>query len=170
MKYSLIPIAMIAFSAPAFAQEHHGSKHDNHHNEAHSDRDDSHDNHDMHDDHDHSDHAHEGHEAHTDETHAEHTALVHSPDITAALAKGGDAAVVNVLGVVCDFCAKAMNKTFGKKDEVAAVYVDLDTKTLNLVFAPDQSLSDDTIEKLVKKAGYRTSSITRIASSANASE
>lgn len=164
MKYSLITIALIAFSAPAFAQEHHDSKHDKSHNEAHSD-------HDKHDNHDHSDHAHEGHKTHADETHAEHTALlVHSPDITAALAKGGDAAVVNVLGVVCDFCAKAMNKTFGKKDEVAAVYVDLDTKTLNLVFAPDQSLNDEIIEKLVKKAGYRTSSITRIASSANATE
>lgn len=54
-----------------------------------------------------------------------------------------------------------MNKTFGKRDEVAAVYVDLDAKTLNLVLKPGASLSDETLKKTVKKAGYKVSMIER---------
>lgn len=53
----------------------------------------------------------------------------------------------------------AMNKTFGKRDEVAAVYVDLDAKTLNLVLKPGAIMTDETIRKTVKKAGYKVSEI-----------
>jgi len=81
--------------------------------------------------------------------------------ITTALSEGGQPVVADVLGVVCDFCAKAMNKTFGKRKEVAAVYVDLDDKTLSLVLKPGASLPDETIDKLVKDAGYRIASIRR---------
>lgn len=87
--------------------------------------------------------------------------LTVTPEIDAALANGGTPVIVDVLGVVCDFCAKAMNKTFGKRDEVAAVYVDLDTKTLSLVINAGMDLNDKTIEKLVTRAGYKTSSIRR---------
>lgn len=87
--------------------------------------------------------------------------IFHTPEIDAALAAGGEPAVVDVLGAVCDFCAKAMNKTFGKRDEVAATYVDLDSKTLSLVFQPAMTLSDDAIRELVKKAGYKTAAIRR---------
>jgi len=54
-----------------------------------------------------------------------------------------------------------MNKTFGKRDDVAAVYVDLDAKTLNLVMSPGASMDDDTLRKLVKKAGYKVDTILR---------
>jgi uncharacterized protein involved in copper resistance len=40
-------------------------------------------------------------------------AITTTDDITAALANGGAPVVVDVLGVVCDFCAVAMNKIFG---------------------------------------------------------
>ena len=82
-------------------------------------------------------------------------------EVTAALVAGGAPVVVDVLGVVCDFCATAMNKTFGKRDEVAAVYVDLDKKTLSLVIGEGAALSDKQIEKLAKKAGYRIAAIRR---------
>ena len=78
-----------------------------------------------------------------------------------ALTNGGEPVVVDVLGVVCDFCATAMNKIFGKRDEVAALYVDLDKKTLSLVINEGASLSDKQIEKLAKKAGYRIAAIRR---------
>ena len=54
--------------------------------------------------------------------------ITHTNEISAALANGGAPVVVDVLGVVCDFCATAMNKVFSKRDEVAAIYVDLDKK------------------------------------------
>ena len=75
--------------------------------------------------------------------------------------QGGTPVVVDVLGVVCDFCAMAMNKIFGKRDEVTAVYVDLDKKTLSLVIGEGEALSDKQIEKLAKRAGYRIAAIRR---------
>lgn len=87
--------------------------------------------------------------------------LSKTPEIEAALADGGKAVVADVLGVVCDFCAVAMNKIFGKRDEVAAVYVDLDTKALNLVFKPGQDLDDETIAALAVEAGYRIAAVYR---------
>ncbi len=87
--------------------------------------------------------------------------LADRPELTQALAQGGEPIVAKVLGAVCDFCAKAMNKTFGKRDDVAAVYVDLDAKTLNLVMSPGASMDDDTLRKLVKKAGYKVDTILR---------
>lgn len=87
--------------------------------------------------------------------------LTMTPEIEIALANGGNAVVVEVLGVVCDFCAVAMNKIFGKQEEVAAVYVDLDTKALNLVFKPGASLDDDAIAALAVQAGYRIAAVHR---------
>ena len=87
--------------------------------------------------------------------------ITHTNEISAALANGGTPVVVDVLGVVCDFCATAMNKIFSKRDEVAAIYVDLDKKTLNLVINDGSDLSDKQIEKLAKQAGYRIAAIRR---------
>lgn len=87
--------------------------------------------------------------------------LADEPELVAALAAGGEPVVAKVLGAVCDFCAVAMNKTFGNRDEVAAVHVDLDAKTLNLVLKPGMSMSDDMIISTVKKAGYKVDTIVR---------
>jgi hypothetical protein len=87
--------------------------------------------------------------------------ITHTDEISTALANGGAPVVVDVLGVVCDFCATAMNKIFSKRDEVAAIYVDLDKKTLSLVINDGSDLSDKQIEKLAKQAGYRIAAIRR---------
>jgi len=87
--------------------------------------------------------------------------ITHTDEISTALANGGAPVVVDVLGVVCDFCATAMNKIFSKRDEVAAIYVDLDKKTLSLVITDGSDLSDKQIEKLAKQAGYRIAAIRR---------
>jgi len=87
--------------------------------------------------------------------------LADQPELAAALAAGGEPVVAKVLGAVCDFCAKAMNKTFGKRKDVAAVYVDLDAKTLNLVLKPGAEMSDKTLRKAVKKSGYKVDTVAR---------
>lgn len=87
--------------------------------------------------------------------------ITHTDEISAALVNGGAPVVVDVLGVVCDFCATAMNKIFSKRDEVAAIYVDLDKKTLSLVINDGSVLSDKQIEQLAKQAGYRIAAIRR---------
>jgi|TARA_B100001059_G_scaffold50648_2_gene43904 hypothetical protein len=112
----------------------------------------------------HSDHADlhkdEG-EAGTDTSNSTHPVMTHTDAISDALAEGGEPIVADVLGVVCDFCALAMNKIFGQREEIAAVYVDLDTKALNLVLIPGATLSDETIAELAVQAGYRVAAVRR---------
>ncbi len=139
-------VACAALGASVARAEHKGVPHDAAHAHAHGHHAHEHDT------------AHEPHMAQPDAT----TATLKQTDaIAEALTAGGEPIVVDVLGVVCDFCAKAMNKTFGKRDEVAAVHVDLDEKTLSLVLNDGAQLADNDIEKLVKRSGYRLSAIRR---------
>lgn len=106
---------------------------------------------------DHGDHA----EAHA-QGHPGETVEVTRPEvITEALAAGGSLVVADVNGMVCDFCATAMTRTFGRRDEVSAVHVDLDTKTLQLVLGAGQAMDDETITDLVRRSGYELVSIRR---------
>lgn len=68
---------------------------------------------------------------------------------------------VNVKGMVCDFCARAVTKVFGKNDAVDGVHVDLDTGEIHVGLKPGMSLSDDDVEQLVKKSGYALVSVER---------
>ena len=134
----------------ATAQEHHD--HENHAAD------------EMHEHHDH-DHQHQevdsGHSSDGAHNASSGPALTRTEDIESALAQGGEPIVADVLGVVCDFCALAMNKIFGKREEVAAIYVDLDTKALSLVLVPGASMSDQTIAELAVQAGYRIAEVRR---------
>lgn len=135
----LLLTSALTLTTPALAQDH--GDHAEHH----------------HDDHDHHGHG----EADESEAVATDVTLSRTADIQAALDAGGQPVVIEVLGVVCDFCAKAMNKTFGKREEVSAVYVDLDTKTLNLVLSTGATMPDDEINRLVVRAGYKAKAIHR---------
>ena len=142
----LIALFTLALTAPVVHAEHKGVPHEQEHAHAHGH------------------HAHEhdtAHETHIAEPAATTATLKQTDAIAQALSAGGEPIVVDVLGVVCDFCAKAMNKTFGKQEEVAAVHVDLDEKTLSLVLNDGAQLADNDIEKLVKRSGYRLSAIRR---------
>ena len=77
-----------------------------------------------------------------------------------ALAQIADVSV-GLKGLVCDFCSIALNKTFKKNKSVAGTYVDLDTKTLSIVLRDGAKISDKEITKMVKKAGYNVTDITR---------
>ena len=67
--------------------------------------------------------------------------------------------VVHVNGLVCDFCARAIEKVFGQQKEVQTVKVDLDQKIITLDFKDKQKLDDATITKLVTDAGSKVVSI-----------
>ena len=64
-------------------------------------------------------------------------------------------------GLVCDFCALALNKTFRKRAEVRGTYLDLDTKTLSVALSENQTLNNEAVMSLVKKAGYSVTKIAR---------
>jgi hypothetical protein len=100
-------------------------------------------------------------EAHA-QGHPGETVEITRPEIiTRALAEGGSLVVADVNGMVCDFCATAMTRTFGRRDEVAAVHVDLDSKTLQLVIGSGQAMDDATITDLVRRSGYELVAIRR---------
>ena len=139
-------IIALCFCLPATAQEHHA--HDNHATQ------------DMHDQHDHKE-VNASHASQNSHGANYGPALTRTEAIESALADGGEPIVADVLGVVCDFCALAMNKIFSKREEVAAIFVDLDTKALSLVLAPGASMSDQTIADLAVQAGYRIAEVRR---------
>ena len=154
---SLTLAATLALPVSAFAD--HSNEGPDHHaisGMQHSDHDHGHEH-----AHQHEDAGHKEHEGHDHGAMNMAATITQTDDVAAALAAGGAPVVVDVLGVVCDFCATAMNKIFGKRDEVAAVYVDLDKKTLSLVINEGEALTDKQIEKLAKKAGYRIAAIRR---------
>lgn len=96
------------------------------------------------------------------------TALVLSSPLTMAQSQPMDTTqteaamlTVNVKGMVCDFCARAVTKVFGKNDAVENVHVDLDNGEIHVDLKPGATLSDDEVEKLVKKSGYAMVSVER---------
>ena len=66
-----------------------------------------------------------------------------------------------VNGMVCDFCARAVTKVFGKQDAVENVHVDLDNGEIHVMLKAGADLSDETVSDLVKKSGYDLVSIER---------
>ena len=148
LRKTILMTTALCFCLPAAAQDNH-----------------DHMDHATHDMHEHEDHDHQeadsGHTSHDGHNATSGPALTRTEDIESALAQGGEPIVADVLGVVCDFCALAMNKIFGKREEVAAIYVDLDTKALSLVLVPGTSMSDQTIADLAVQAGYRIADVRR---------
>lgn len=66
---------------------------------------------------------------------------------------------VNVNGLVCDFCARALEKVFGKQNAVNDIDVNLDTKIITIDFKDGQTLDDTTITQLITDSGYNVDSI-----------
>ncbi len=69
---------------------------------------------------------------------------------------------VGVNGMVCDFCAQTLKKTFGKQPGVKQVDISLEDKLVTLHTAPNSSLSDAEITKLISHAGYAVTTIHRM--------
>ncbi len=61
---------------------------------------------------------------------------------------------VSVNGLVCDFCARALEKVFGAQEAVKNIHVNLDTKIITIHFKEGQSLDDVMVKQLINDAGY----------------
>ncbi len=77
--------------------------------------------------------------------------------------KTSEAVVVQarIDGLVCDFCARALQKVFLKDPRVQTIKVNLTEKTLILELKPGEEMDDQTLKDLVKKAGYVVEEIFR---------
>jgi copper chaperone CopZ len=69
----------------------------------------------------------------------------------------------NVNGLVCGFCAKSVEKAFGKNAAVKTVKVDLDKKIVTILLKPETKLTDETVTKTITDAGYKVIKISRVA-------
>ena len=67
---------------------------------------------------------------------------------------------VSVNGLVCDFCAQALDKTFRKQAAIKDIDVDLEEKVVSLYYQDDQSLDEATIRQLITDSGYNVEAIT----------
>lgn len=72
-----------------------------------------------------------------------------------------DTITVGVDGMVCDFCARSLEKTFYQREEIQGVIVDLDTHTVTLEINKGAALSDEEIKNLITQSGYNVNKITR---------
>lgn len=80
---------------------------------------------------------------------------------TEVAAETNETITAKVNGMVCDFCARAVNKVFKKNDAVETVDVDLDTGEIIIALKDGGELADEEVERLVKKSGYALVSIER---------
>jgi len=69
---------------------------------------------------------------------------------------------VSVNGLVCDFCARALEKVFSKEEAVKVIDVNLDTKMITITFNEGQNLDDERITTLITDAGYNVEGIHRV--------
>lgn len=96
-----------------------------------------------------------------------HSTHPHSHGITVSELSAGDIDPdgekinVNVFGLVCDFCAQAIEKVFMKRQEVSGIKVDLSGGLITIFTKKDNVLDDATLSKLIVDAGYNVDSISR---------
>lgn len=68
---------------------------------------------------------------------------------------------VKVNGLVCDFCARALEKVIGERDDVKDLNVDLDRGLVSVHMKPGESIGDAELKELVTDSGYDVAGIER---------
>lgn len=89
------------------------------------------------------------------------SALADSETSAETVATAQTMVTAKVNGMVCDFCARAVTKVFGKEEAVENVHVDLDNGEIHVTLKSGAELSDERVATLVKKSGYDLVSIAR---------
>jgi copper chaperone CopZ len=112
---------------------------------------------------DHGDHnAHHGHEGHVAMDYVDGTSTeldVPRFDEFVSDQAGNQIAVVSVTGMVCDFCARGIEKTFQKDVGFKKIDVDLDTGKVLIAYAPSTEIINEEIEKKILSNGQTVTDI-----------
>ncbi len=66
---------------------------------------------------------------------------------------------IHVKGLVCDFCARSVEKTFGKNKAIESIAVDLENGIIGLNLKENTGITEEEIANLVKSSGYAIESI-----------
>ena len=73
----------------------------------------------------------------------------------------GTLMTVAVEGMVCDFCAQAIEKVFMKREEVAGITVNLENQNVIISLKSEKDIENTIIEELFLNAGYNIQTIDR---------
>ena len=73
----------------------------------------------------------------------------------------GTLMTVAVEGMVCDFCAQAIEKVFMKREEVAGITVNLDDQNVIISLKSEKDIENNIIEELFLNSGYNIQTIDR---------
>ena len=68
-------------------------------------------------------------------------------------------AVVNVIGMVCDFCARGIEKTFNKDEFVRKIDVDLANGQVLIAYSADKLINQEEISDLILANGQNVTGI-----------
>jgi len=68
-------------------------------------------------------------------------------------------AIVKVNGMVCDFCARGLDKTLGKNKAVHKLNISLENGTVEIIFKNHKILSENIIKKIISDNGVSVVSI-----------
>ena len=68
---------------------------------------------------------------------------------------------VSVNGLVCDFCARSIEKLFSKKESVDSINVNLEKMLITINLKIGKVLNDDTIKQVIRNSGYDVTEIYR---------
>jgi copper chaperone CopZ len=97
---------------------------------------------------------------HTGDDHSSHTEVEKTVKEVIAVQSGD--VHISVNGLVCEFCARALEKLFGNKEEVKAIDVNLNDKVITINFNEGQTLDDEIITQLITDSGYNVETIHRV--------
>ena len=112
---------------------------------------------------DHADHnAHHGHEGHVAMDYVDGTSTeLDVPRFEEFVSDqaGNQIAVISVTGMVCDFCARGIEKTFQKDAGYKKIDVDLNTGKVLIAYAPSTEIIKKEIEKKILSNGQTVTDI-----------
>ena len=73
--------------------------------------------------------------------------------------KDSKVAVINVIGMVCDFCARGIEKTFNKDEFVRKIDVDLANGQVLIAYSADKLINQEEISELILANGQNVTGI-----------
>ncbi len=74
----------------------------------------------------------------------------------------GQTLYVHVNGLVCDFCARSIEKMFSKKESVSSVDLSLEKMLITINFKEGKNLNDEKIIQIIQDSGYEVTEILRV--------
>ena len=68
---------------------------------------------------------------------------------------------IDVNGLVCDFCAQAIEKVFMKRDEVKGIMINLENQKVIIYLSKKRNIENNILLEIFEDAGYTVEKINR---------